>query len=490
MYSIVTCHFVFLCIIDNMDLQNEKIFAGARLRRLRRERSLTQADAADMLGLSPSYLNLLERNQRPLTARVLLAVAAAFDIDVRSLAEGSDRQLVTDLEAAAADPALAVLGLDRTELTELAESQPRAAEALTLLHQAYRNAADSSADLAAQLEGGDRAGQLSPTEAVRNAIDKRHNYFPKLEAAAEAFGSELKLTPDNRSTALEERLKDAHGIIVRIFEDDVMGGARQRMDFHTRRLMLSDRLSANARPMQMATTLALLEFGDLLDAEVAEAGLGAKTEDALYRSGLARYFAGALLAPYEAFLTLAEKSRYDIDRLQRRFGLGFEAVCHRLTTLHRREASGIPFFMVRMDPAGNVSKRFGGAVLPFARSGGSCPKWTLSDAFRAPERLITQRFALPDGSEYLSIARAVFRPGADHEPPVRHVVAVGCEWPRASDTIYADALSHVQPTPVGLTCRLCEREACAHRAFPSMQKEMNINPWRQAAGPYASDEHI
>jgi len=473
-----------------MDLQNEKIFAGARLRRLRRERSLTQADAADMLGLSPSYLNLLERNQRPLTARVLLAIAATFDIDVRGLAEGSDRQLVTDLESAAADPALAVLALDRTELTELAETQPRAAEAMTLLHQAYRNAADSSADLAAQLEGGDIAGRLNQTEAVRNAIDKRSNFFPKLEAAAEDYGRELKLTVDNRVTVLEARLKDEHGIIVRTFEDDIMGGARQRMDFHTRRLMLSDRLSANARPMQIATTLAMLEFGDLLDEEVAAAKLNVKTEEALYRSGLARYFAGALLAPYEAFLTLAQKSRYDIERLQRRFGLGFEAVCHRLTTLHKPDAEGVPFFMVRMDPAGNVSKRFGGSVIPFARSGGSCPKWTLFDAFRAPEALITQRFALPDNSEYLSIAQAVIRPGGENEPPVRHVVAVGCEWERAPETVYAEALSHTPPTPIGLTCRLCEREACAHRAFPSMQKEMNTNPWRQAAGPYASDENI
>jgi len=471
-----------------MDLQNEKIFAGARLRRLRRERSLTQADAAEMLGLSPSYLNLLERNQRPLTARVLLAVAAAFDMDVRSLAEGSDRQLVTDLESAAADPALTALALDRTELTELAESQPRAAEAMTLLHQAYRNAAESSADLAAQLEGGDRAGRLNQTEAVRNAIDKRRNYFPKLEAAADAFGGEMRLTVDNRIAVLEDRLKDEHGIVVRTFEDEVMGGARQRMDFHTRRLMLSDRLSPHARPMQIATTLALLEFAELLDAEVAAAQLGGKTEDALYRSGLARYFAGALLAPYSAFLTLAQKSRYDIERLQRRFGLGYEAVCHRLTTLHNPDASGIPFFMVRMDPAGNVSKRFGGAVLPFARSGGSCPKWTLFDAFRAPETLITQRFALPDSSEYLSIARAVFRPAAANEPPVRHVIAVGCEWARAEETIYGDGLTHDLPTPIGLTCRLCEREACAHRAFPSMQREMNTSPWRQAAGPYASDE--
>lgn len=473
-----------------MDLQNEKIFAGARLRRLRRERSLTQADAADMLGLSPSYLNLLERNQRPLTARVLLAVAAAFDIDVRSLAEGSDRQLVTDLEAAAADPALAALELDRTELTDLAETQPRAAEALTKLHQAYRNASESSADLAAQLEGGERAGRMNETEAVRNALDQRHNFFPALEDAAERFGSRLKLHVDNRSTVLEERLKAEHGIVVRTFEDDIMGGARQRLDFHTRRLMLSDRLSANARPMQMATTLALLEHADVLDAEVAAAGFETKIEEALYRNGLARYFAGAVLAPYEAFLTLAEKSRYDIDRLQRRFGLSFETACHRLTTLHDPRQPGIPFFMVRMDPAGNVSKRFGGGVLPFARSGGSCPKWTLSEAFRAPEKLLTQRFALPDNSEYLSIARAVSRPGSAQELPVMHVIAVGCEWGRAEETIYADALSRTPPTPVGLTCRLCEREACAHRAFPSMQREMNINPWRQAAGPYASDEHI
>ncbi|WP_421790144.1 helix-turn-helix domain-containing protein [Hyphobacterium sp.] len=467
---------------------DEKIFAGARLRRLRRERGLTQADAADMLGLSPSYLNLLERNQRPLTARVLLALADAFEIDVRALAEGSDRQLITDLEAAASDPSLASLQLERSELTELAESQPRAAEAVTRLHQAYRNAADSTADLAAQLAGGPETGQLPETEAVRNAIDKHHNHFPELERAAEALSAELKLTPDNRIGLLEARLKDGHGIIVRTFEDDVMGGARQRMDFHTRRLMLSDRLPPHARPMQIATTLVMLEYGDLLDRETAAAGLNSKAGQMLYRTGLARYLAGALLAPYGAFLKQAEKSRYDIERLQRRFQLGFEAVCHRLTTLHRPDASGIPFFMVRTDPAGNISKRFGGGVLPFARSGGSCPKWSLFEAFRAPEKLHTQRFILPDGSEYLSIARAVSHASTDNDLPVLHAIAVGCEWERAGETVYSERLAGAA-TETGLSCRICEREACAHRAFPSMYAKMNTNPWRQAAGPYASDEH-
>lgn len=465
----------------------EKIFAGARLRRLRRERGLTQTDAADMLGLSASYLNLLERNQRPLTARVLLALAEVFDIDVRALAEGSDRQLIADLEAAAADPALSTLHLERSELTEFAEAQPRAAEALTRLHQAYRNAADSTADLAAQLAGGSGAGQLPETESVRNAIDRHNNYFPELEMAADSLGGELRLTPDNRLPVLEERLKVQHGIIVRSFGDDVMGGARQRMDFHTRRLMLSDRLSLQARPMQVATTLIMLEFADLLDRETASAGLASKEEQLLYRTGLSRYLAGALLAPYGKFLSFAEKHRYDIEHLQRQFQLGFEAVCHRLTTLQKPGESGIPFFMVRTDPAGNISKRFGGGVLPFARSGGPCPKWSLFEAFRVPEKLHVQHFTLPDGNEFLSIAQAVSHSAAQGEPPVLHAIAVGCEWENADKTVYAASLTG-PATQIGLSCRICEREACAHRAFPSIYTRMNTNPWRQAAGPYASDE--
>lgn len=466
----------------------EKIFAGARLRRLRREQGLTQAEAAEALGVSPSYLNLLERNQRPITARVLLALADTFDIDVRGFAEGSDRQLVADLEEAAAEPVLSALALDRIELTELAESQPRAAEALTRLHQAYRESTGAAAEMMSRISGGAHVGAGGAPEAVRDAIDAQRNHFPELEAAAEDLARKLKLVTRHRDRTLESHLQDAHGVVVRVFEDAVMGGTRRRLDFHARRLMLAESLPLEARPFQMATAIALLEQGELIDELADRPGFAAKEARTLYRISLANYFAAALLMPYSAFLKTAEASLYDIELLCRRFESSFETVCHRLTTLQRQGERGVPFFMVRVDLAGNVSKRHGGGVLPFARSGGGCPKWALYEAFRTPERLMRQRFELPDGSAYVSVVKAIHKPGAPGEPPVRYAVAVGCEWENAERILYADGLSDTDAAKIGLACRICERPACAHRAFPPMNRPLQPDPWRRSLSPYAFDD--
>ncbi|MCW5724318.1 MAG: DUF2083 domain-containing protein [Maricaulaceae bacterium] len=462
----------------------EKVFAGARLRRLRRERGLTQGEAAEALGLSASYLNLLERNQRPVTARVLLALADVFDIDVRGFAQESDKQLVADLEEAAADPALAPVGLDRVELAELAESQPRAAEAFARLYQAYRDSTGAAADLIGRIStGGGGAGAAA--EAVRDALDAGHNHFPELEEAADALREAIGLTARNRMAALETRLQEGHGVVTRVFGEEVMGGVRRRLDLHARRLMLSDSLPMESRPFHMAACLALLEAGELIDRLADAPGFQTKEARAMYRISLAGYFAGALLMPYADFLKAAEDSRYDIAVLMRRFEAGFETVCHRLTTLNRPGARGVSFFLIRVDAAGNVSKRHGGGVLPFARAGGGCPKWSLYETFRAPERIIAQSFELPDGSRYLSAAKAVIRDGAPGEPPVMQAVAVGCDWADAGKVVYADALKDAAPAKTGLACRVCERADCGHRAFPPLNRKLLLDPWRRDVSPYA-----
>ncbi|HAQ36121.1 MAG: XRE family transcriptional regulator [Maricaulis sp.] len=464
----------------------EKIFAGARLRRLRREKGLTQAEAAEALGLSASYLNLLERNQRPVTARVLLSLAEVFDLDMKSFAEGTDRQLLADLRDAAADPVLDSLALDRVELTELAETHPRAAEALTQLHQAYRQQTGAAQEMMSRISGGLPAAGVA--ESVRDALDARRNHFPELEEAAETLASELRLDVRRRAPTLEARLQEAHGVVVRVFEEKVMGGARRRLDFHARRLMLSEVMPVESRPFHMAASLALLEHGELIDRLADQPGFAAPEARTLYRIALANYTAGALVMPYAAFAKAAVDLRYDIARLQRRFEAGYEAVCHRLTTLQRPGAEGVPFFMVRVDPAGNVSKRYGGGVLAFARSGGSCPKWTLHEAFRTPERLIPQSFELPDGTRYLSVVKAVSRPGLPGEPPVIQAIAVGCEWDHAEKVVYGDLAGGLPPALIGLSCRLCERSPCAHRAFPPMGRKLDIDPWRRGVGPYSLGE--
>ncbi|KAA5801608.1 ImmA/IrrE family metallo-endopeptidase [Alkalicaulis satelles] len=457
----------------------EKLFAGARLRRLRRDMGQSQAQFAESLGVSASYLNLLERNQRPVTARVLLALAEAFDIDVRAFAAESDRQLLADLKEAASDPVLKGADLDQRDLTDLADAHPRAAEALARLYQAYRETSAAAADLALRAEEGLSGTGLSALEEVRDALDAAQNHFPSLETGAEALRADL---PEAVSleAALAARLKSAHGAAVRVYDDSVMAGALRRYDFHARKLLLSDLLSPSARAFHIAVTLVQLEMGEALDAEAARPpGLSAEAR-ALYRASLANYAAAAVLMPYDAFFRAAESARYDMDVLRRRFSASHEQVCHRLTTLNRPGARGIAFFMIRVDQAGNIAKRFGGGVLAFARSGGGCVRWRLHDAFRATERVHVQGLELPDGARFISIARAVSRALPDGGSALS-AIAVGCDAKEAGRLAYAPA----DFTPVGLSCRLCERSDCAERVLPPLQKSLRIDPHVRGAAPFA-----
>ncbi|MHA6289585.1 helix-turn-helix domain-containing protein [Maricaulis sp. CAU 1757] len=468
----------------------EKIFAGARLRRLRRERGLTQGEAAEALGLSPSYLNLLERNQRPVTARVLLALADAFDVDVRAFASEDDRQLLADLTDAASDPVLAGLQLDRTELRDLADAQPRAAEALTRLFQAWRDLNATTADLATRMSGP--GGALGATggvlEKVRDALDARQNYFPELEEAAEALVSRAKLKPRSREADLAEYLQAEHGFTVRVLDEDIMAGARRRLDFHGRRLLLSELVSPGSRSFHIAIALAGLECGDLLDRLSEEPDFPGEDARRLYRIGLANYLAGAVLMPYQPFQAAAETSRYDLDVLQRRFEASFEQVCHRLTTLQKPGARGLPFFMIRVDPAGNVTKRFGGGIMPFARSGGGCPKWSLYDALHRPDRLVAEKLELTDGTQLLSLARGQSAPAPLGQPPVRTAIALGCDWSNAGRIKHADGLAGIAATPIGIACRLCDREDCAQRAYPPLNRRLAPDLYQLRASPFGLAE--
>jgi len=463
-----------------MSMVQEKLFAGARLRRLRKELGQTQAQFAESLGVSPSYLNLLERNQRPVTARVLLSLADTFDVDVRAFAAESDRQLIADLKEAAADPVLKGADLDGRDVQELADAHPRAAEALARLHQAYRESNAAAADLALRASGEGGAALLSPLEEVRDALDSVSNYFPAIEDAADRFRAGLN-DPADLGAALAAHLKSAHGAAVRIYDDAVMGGALRRFDFHARKLLLSDLLEPSGRVFHLAVTLANLELGEVLDQEAHRVGGLSDDARALLRSSLANYAAAALMMPYQAFYETAERQRYDLDVLKRKFQVSFEQVCHRLTTLHRPGARGVPFFMIRTDQAGNVTKRFGGGVIAFARSGGGCTRWRLYDVFRTPERLHVEGLELTDGSRFIAMARAVSRPMADGSAALS-AVAVGCEVSALDRIVYS---AEDRFTPIGLSCRLCDRNDCPVRAFPPMQRSLRVEPHLRGAAPFS-----
>jgi predicted transcriptional regulator/transcriptional regulator with XRE-family HTH domain len=466
---------------------------GVRLKRLREERRLTQAALAAKLGISLSYLNQLENNQRPLTLPVLLALNAAFGLDVQSFSDDDEARLISDLREALADPAIGE-SIATADLRELALNMPAVGRALVALHRKYRQAAEQGSALAARL-GEDRQAASAilpstPFEEVRDFFYANNNHIAELDEAAEAIVTRMNFPVGQMAPALAAYLEDRHRVKVILDAfDDIPSGAQRTFDAKARVMHLSRRLRPGQQAFQFATQIAFLEFDSELRSIVEKANFTNDEARGLARIGLANYFAGALVLPYAPFLDEAERWRYDIELLGQRFDVGCETVCHRLSTLQRPNARGVPFFFIRVDRAGNISKRQSATDFHFSRVGGTCPLWNVYEAFASPGRVLTQLARMPDERTYLWIARTVSHgQGGFGAPTKTFAVALGCDVRYAERIVYGQGLN-LDPavaTPIGMGCKVCERPDCPQRAFPPIGRMLSVDETRSYFEPYAT----
>lgn len=476
-----------------------KTFMGVQLRRLREERGLTQVALARTLGLSASYLNQIEQNQRPLTVPVLLKISAALGVDVQRFSDDEEARLIAGLNEVLADQPPGGAGQEQVslaEIRELAASMPAVARTLIGLHGRYRQALERLDALAAPW-GDERSGQGGEApppmayEEVRDYFFAHHNHMAELDAAAEHCAAQWGMEPRRAESLLLQRLEQQHGVRVVTPGPEMPvleGGTLRLFDAASNVLYLSDRLEGGQRNFHMATQLAFLEREPVLRRLAQDARLSSREARQLARIGLANYFAGALLMPYSAFLRAAEEEGYDIERLGQRFGVGFEAVCHRLSMLQRPQARGIPFIFIRVDRAGNISKRQSATHFHFSRIGGTCPLWNVYEAFAQPGRIVTQLARMPDGRTYLWVARTVQHGGGAWGAPGKlHAVALGCDIEHAPRWVYAKGLNLADPAaavPIGMGCKVCERASCPQRAFPPVGRALEVDERRSTLAPY------
>ncbi|GAA2917542.1 short-chain fatty acyl-CoA regulator family protein [Streptomyces thioluteus] len=459
-----------------------KTYVGARLRRLREERRMSQAELARVLSISPSYLNQMEHDSRPLTVPVLLRLTETFGVDPSFFSERDTTRLVADLREVLA-PDIAEARVSAGDLAEVATRLPAVAQVLLelgrrnhLLTERLAGATDG------RTTGPEPPG--SPHEEIRDFFYRRRNYLHDTDLAAEHLADEIGIRPGEVGQALTARLADRHGVRL----SAGTGNHLHHYDGTTRTLHLSARLRPGQRAFRMATQLALLEHGDELDREAAEDfPTGSPTRD-LARIGIANYFAAALILPYRSFHTAAEEVRYDIERLTDRYGLGYETVCHRLSTLQRPRLRGVPFSFVRVDRAGNMSKRQSATGFHFSRAGGTCPLWNVYEAFAAPGRIHVQIAEMPDGQRYLWTARTITRHrGGWGGPDKTFAIGLGCEIRHAHRLVYSDGLdlaSTSAATPIGMGCRVCERLDCPQRAAPPLGRPLRIDQNTSTFVPY------
>jgi predicted transcriptional regulator/transcriptional regulator with XRE-family HTH domain len=463
--------------------QSRPLFLGPRLRRLRRELGLTQQAMAADLGVSPSYVALLERNQRPLTAELLLRLARTYKLDVGDLAGEDADDYAQRLAEVLRDPIFADIDLPALEIADLATSFPGATEALLRLHGAYVR---EQRALAEQRASGGTEAMSDPVGEARRFIAAHRNFFPSLDSRAEELSTEIAETG-----GLVEWLRKRKGVRVRFIPPDVLMDSIRRYDRHNEQLLIDDTRDGPSRNYQVATHIAYTAMREEIAAIIRQERFTGQTAINLARRALAGYAAAALLMPYDRFARAVENRRYDIEALGRVFDTSFEQTAHRLTTLHRPGQERVPFFFLRVDEAGNVSKRLDGAGFPFAAHGGGCPLWNVHSAFRTPGEIITQWLELPDGQRFFSIARTVTAGGGSHgQPKVMRAVALACAAEHAPKLVYARGvdLQTVDATPIGVSCRLCHRASCTARAAPPIGREILADDQRRTAEPYAFAE--
>lgn len=473
------------------DDKSQKLLIGPRLRRFRTTLGITQARMAEDLGISASYLNLMERNQRALSAKVLLKMAEIYDFDIAGLTGAGDAHLVAEVYEAMRDPLFKGRTISKNEAEDLVNASPNLAKSFLKLYSKHRDSSRRMTDITAQRDKVELLEQSSEAvEGVRRFIHTHQNYFPALDDAAEALSIELGLNSREPRSALTQRLKDKHGLSVRIVPIDIMPQMLRYFDRHSKRINLSELLRQSGRRFQLAFQIGMLEHRGLIDEIVASANLTGREAEGLMRTSLANYFAAATLMPYTRFLREAENAKYDVDLLSHRFSTSFEQTAHRLTTLQKPSARGIPFFFVRIDVAGNVSKRFSAGRFHFSQFGGACPLWNIHETFQTPGKTVTQMVQMPDETTYFSIAKMVSRSDGNYNTPAQKLaIGLGCDIVYAPRLTYANQynLDNPQPTPIGVNCYLCERQNCRQRAHAPLNKILSFDERARGMSLYSFD---
>jgi XRE family transcriptional regulator, fatty acid utilization regulator len=527
---------------------------GNKLRSLRKDRGLSQVDLAAKIGISASYLNLIEHNQRNLTVPLLLKISELLNVSLQAFSPQKEGSQIAELTEILKDPLYEDLDVGDGDIGELVSSSPALCHALTKTYGAYRNfmedfqvlnerlaqdpllssnihrlrtlltsivsfseilhdntdldpnerqnfqkiVLDESENLSTTVNsmleivsGEGLAGTVSditPHEAVTDFIQAHNNYFPELEEAAQELRREAGLDSVSVRARLVGYLLDRHGVSVEIAADEAQDNGASFFEETKRHLVLPMSLPAPSINFHLALMIAQLSYDNVLGRLTESTLLPTDAARIRTKAALASYFAGACLLPYDEFLKAATDTRYNIELLQRRFSASFEQICHRLTTLRKPDASGIPLHLIRVDLAGNISKRFSASGMRIPRYGSACPRWIIHHAFLTPGVVCSQVTLMPDGSRYFSIARTSSKPSLAYGHPGRHYsIGIGCEITFAEQMVYSDGLHVESPqlaVPVGIACQLCDRANCRQRAappppkavIPPLERGRNISP--------------
>ncbi|WP_296425460.1 XRE family transcriptional regulator [Yoonia sp.] len=462
-----------------------KVYAGAKLRDVRQRLNMPQAVFAQRLGVSIPYLSQMENNNRPVSTSVVLGLAQEFGFDVTELQAGDEARLVGDMREALADPVFTGPAPALADLRLAASNAPTLARAFLDLHATYRQTHERLASLDEALGREDARLRPSSWEEVRDFFHYCDNYLDAVDRSAERFANLRK----SGETITQAAVRTLAAQQITVTQSDA--GPIRHYDSATKTLRIARHATSATQTFQILLQLALITQGQLLNATLDQARFQSEEARSIAKVGLANYFAGAALMPYGAFLGAAQDNRHDLEVLANRFGASIEQVAHRLSTMQRPSAKGIPFFFVRVDQAGTITKRHSATTLQFARYGGACPLWNVHQAFELPGQFLRQLAETPDGARYFCLAHDVSKSGGAYNAPTRrYAIGLGCEVRHAPALVYADHMDVGSPAayaPIGISCRICERRDCHQRSVPPLERQLRVDPDKRGTLPYQLD---
>jgi predicted transcriptional regulator/DNA-binding XRE family transcriptional regulator len=466
---------------------------GFKIKNERRKQGISQAQLSEKLGISSSYLNLIESGKRNVNVDLLLKTSEILNIELKDLSKKENANLYHDVLDLLGDNIFEDLDITNLEVKDLANNSPLVAKALIRLGDFYKKENKEIYSKVESISEDNITNYKStfPGEAVSDFLQQHNNYFEEIEDYATDVFRSVNTNNRTRHVLLVDYLKKKHKIEVVDVVPSEKENFAKKFDQNQNKLFLSDYLTLETKKLFIASQIVQLEAMNLINKQLADYAFQNEESKTLTTIALINYTAAAILMPYELFYTECLKHRYDLELIQHTFATSFEQVAHRVTCLQNPKMKGIPFHMLRVDIAGNISKRLSLSGIQIPRYGGACPRWNIHSAFITPGKIHAALSKMTDGERYVCIARTIEK-GIGRHGVHRSMVSIGlgCQAKYAKDFVYSDQLNlkdEKAAIPIGVNCRTCTRLDCQQRAFPPLNKKFKIDLNKRGISVYVSE---
>ncbi len=477
----------------NLNKLNLKI--GPKIKAFRRQLGLQANKFAEQLGISPTYLNLIEGGKRKIDGDLLIKISKELRVELSDLTSKSDVNLENDISELLDDQLFEGLDILGPEVKDLVSTNPKIARALIKLGDNFKQKDHEIVNKVENISGKiiDSRKAAFPGEVISDFLQENKNYFPKLEEFANSVFDKVQKNNRTRYIALCDYLKKEHSINVRDVIPEEGKPFSKIFDKSKKELLLSDYNSLETKKLHAAAQIAQEGAINIIVDYLSNFNFPSEESKRLTQVALLNYCGAAILMPYKLFHNECKKLKYDLELLQNTFATSFEQVAHRVTCLQDPKLPGIPFHMLRTDIAGNISKRFSLSGIEIPRYGGACPRWNVYSAFTRPGVIQAAVSKMTNGEKYVCIAKTVEK-GVGRYGQSKSILSIGlgCEAKYAKEFVYTENLDisdKKTEIPIGVSCRTCDRLDCSQRAFPPLHKKFDIDINTRGVSVYVNDNN-